>query len=56
MGAFTAAYGIGQVSAPLYSAALVEYTGSYNWALYVTAGIVFSGVLLLFFTKKYYRP
>ena len=55
MGAFTTAYGIGQVSAPLYSAALVEYTGSYDWALYVTAGIVFSGVLLLFFTKKHYR-
>ncbi len=53
MAAFTTAYGIGQVSAPLYSVALVEYTGSYDWALYVTALIVFSGIMLLFFTKKY---
>ena len=53
MAAFTSAYGIGQVTAPLYSVALVNYTGSYDWALYVTAAIVFSGILLLFFTKKY---
>ncbi|MEA2020038.1 MAG: YbfB/YjiJ family MFS transporter [Campylobacterota bacterium] len=53
MAAFTSAYGIGQVTAPLYSVALVNYTGSYSWTLYVTAGIVFSGILLLFFTQKY---
>lgn len=53
MAGFTTAYGIGQVTAPLYSIALVNYTGSYDWTLYVTALIVFSGIVLLFFTKKY---
>ena len=53
MAGFTTAYGIGQVSAPLYSVGLVNYTGSYNWALYLTAFIVFLGMMLLVFTKKY---
>ena len=52
MAAFTSAYGIGQVTAPLYSVALVNLTGNYNWTLYVTAGIVFCGIMLLFFTKN----
>jgi len=52
MGAVTTAYGIGQVAAPLYSVALIEYFGNYNYALYVTAFIVFSGIVLLFFGKK----
>jgi MFS family permease len=47
MAALTAAYGIGQVSAPLYSAALYRYTGSYDAALWLTAGIVTLGALLL---------
>ena len=53
MGAFTTAYGIGQVTAPLYSVALVHYSGSYNLALYVTALIVSGGILLLFLGRKY---
>lgn len=52
MGALTTVYGIGQVAAPLYSVALTEYFGNYNYALYLTAAIVFSGVLLLFFGKQ----
>jgi len=53
MGAFTTAYGIGQVTAPLYSVALVNYSGSYNYALYLTAAIVFGGILLLWYGKRY---
>jgi len=52
MGALTTAYGIGQVTAPLYSVALVHYSDSYDYALYLTALIVFSGVVLLFFAKR----
>jgi len=53
MGAFTTAYGIGQVSAPLYSVALVNYTGNYDYALYLTALIVMGGVVLLLFGRRY---
>ena len=52
MGAMTAAYGIGQVTAPLYSVALIEYFGNYNSTLYVTATIVFTGILFLLYAKK----
>jgi len=52
MGSMTAAYGIGQVSAPLYSVALIEYFGNYNSTLYVTASIVFIGILFLLYAKK----
>lgn len=52
MGALTTSYGIGQVAAPLYSVALTDYFGNYDYALYLTAAIVFSGVLLLFFAKQ----
>lgn len=51
MGAFTTAYGIGQVGAPLYSVKLIELYNSYSQSLYVTALIVFIGVLLLMFSK-----
>ena len=51
MGALTTAYGIGQVTAPLYSVALIEHFKSYDYALYVTAFIVFGGIVLLIFTK-----
>jgi len=51
MGALTTAYGIGQVSAPLYAVALTEYSGNYDYALYVTAAIVCSGMLMLLSTK-----
>lgn len=51
MGALTTAYGIGQVVAPLYSVALIEHFKNYDYALYVTAFIVFSGIVLLILTK-----
>lgn len=51
MGALTTAYGIGQVAAPLYSVALIEHFKNYDYALYVTAFIVFSGIVLLILTK-----
>ena len=53
MGALTTAYGIGQVSAPLYSVAMIEHFGNYTNALFLTAAIVLSGVVLLFFGKKF---
>jgi len=52
MGAMTAAYGIGQVGAPLYSVALVDYFGNYNTTLYLTAFIVFIGILFLLYAKR----
>lgn len=52
MGALTTAYGIGQVGAPLYSVAMIEHFGNYTNALFLTAAIVFAGVVLLFFGKK----
>ena len=51
MGALTTAYGIGQVSAPLYSVALIEHFKTYDYALYVTAFIVSGGIALLILTK-----
>jgi MFS family permease len=51
MGALTTAYGIGQVIAPLYSVALIEEFKSYEYALYLTAFIVSSGIVLLYLTK-----
>ncbi|MDY3201001.1 MAG: YbfB/YjiJ family MFS transporter [Arcobacter sp.] len=53
MGALTTSYGIGQVIAPLYSVYLIEKFGNYDYALYLTAFIVFGGVLLLFIAKKF---
>jgi len=53
MGALTTAYGIGQVTAPLYAVSLTEWTGNYNYALYVTASIVFFGVLMLLAAKRF---
>ena len=53
MGAMTAAYGIGQVSAPLYCVALIERFGNYDYALFVTAFISFIGIVLLSLAKKY---
>ena len=51
MGSMTAAYGIGQVLAPLYSIALIEYFRDYNTTLYLTAFIVFVGILFLTYAK-----
>lgn len=53
MGALTTSYGIGQVIAPLYSVYLIERYGNYDYALYLTAFIVFGGVLLLLIAKKF---
>jgi predicted MFS family arabinose efflux permease len=53
MGALTTAYGIGQVTAPLYAVSLTQWTGNYDYALYVTAVIVFSGVIMLLGAKKF---
>lgn len=55
MGAITTAYGIGQVIAPLYSVAIIETYSSYDYALYLTAAIVFTGVLLLAFAKVFMK-
>ena len=52
MGAMTAAYGIGQVTAPLYSVALFERFGNYDMTLYVTAFIVSFGIVFLLWAKK----
>jgi MFS family permease len=52
MGAMTAAYGIGQVGAPLYSVALIEHFGNYDTTLYLTAFIVFIGIVFLLYAKK----
>ena len=52
MGSMTAAYGIGQVGAPLYSVALISYFGNFNTTLYLTAFIVFIGITLMFWTKR----
>ncbi|WP_428023443.1 YbfB/YjiJ family MFS transporter [Arcobacter sp.] len=51
MGALTTAYGVGQVLAPLYSVALIEKFGNYDYALFLTAFIVSSGVVLLLISK-----
>ncbi len=53
MGTLTTAYGIGQVLAPLYSVKLIEVFNSYNQALFVTAGIVFLGVIFLIIAKSF---
>ena len=53
MGALTTAYGIGQVTAPLYAVSLTEWTGNYNYALYVTAAIVLLGVIMLLGAKRF---
>ncbi len=53
MGGMTAAYGIGQVLAPLYSVLLIDKYGTYNITMFVTAGIVFVGVLLLLLAKQF---
>jgi MFS family permease len=52
MGSMTAAYGIGQVGAPLYSVALIAYFGNFNTTLYLTAFIVFLGIIFLLVAKR----
>lgn len=55
MGSMTAAYGIGQVAAPLYSIALIDYFGNYNATLCLTALIVLIGISLLLCIKRMAR-
>lgn len=55
MGAITSAYGVGQILAPLYCIAFIEQFNSYNPALYLTALIVFIGILLLAFSNCKFR-
>lgn len=52
MGSMTAAYGIGQVGAPLYSVALIAHFGNFNTTLYLTAFIVSLGILFLIIAKR----
>ncbi|MFT5636853.1 MAG: putative MFS family arabinose efflux permease [Cognaticolwellia sp.] len=52
MGVITAAYGVGQVVAPLYCVALIAQFNNYNAALYLTAFIVLCGILLLKYAKN----
>lgn len=53
MGSMTAAYGVGQVLAPLYSIVFIEHFGNYNTTLYLTALIVFIGILFLAYAKRF---
>jgi len=55
MGAITAAYGLGQIVAPLYCVAIINKFNSYDLALYLTATIVFCGILLLWYAKFRYK-
>jgi len=55
MGSMTAAYGIGQVIAPLYSVYFVNLYDSYNISLYITAFIVFIGIVFIFIAKNKYK-
>ncbi|TWX63780.1 YbfB/YjiJ family MFS transporter [Colwellia sp. C1TZA3] len=52
MGLITAAYGVGQVVAPLYCVALIAQFHNYNAALYLTAFIVLCGIVLLKYAKN----
>ncbi|PHO18799.1 MFS transporter [Malaciobacter molluscorum LMG 25693] len=52
MGALTSSYGIGQISAPLYSVALLNEYKTYDSSLYVTAFILFLGAIILYFNKN----
>ncbi|EAR09114.1 YbfB/YjiJ family MFS transporter [Reinekea blandensis] len=54
MGAITTAYGIGQVSGPLYSVALVEHFGSYSYALVLTAAFVAFGAMLMAVNRRHF--
>ena len=56
MGLITAAYGVGQVVAPLYCVALIAEFKNYNAALYLTAFIVCCGILLLKYAQTNLVP
>lgn len=48
----TIAYGLGQIIAPIYTVALTSLSGNYDLALYLTAGIVLVGILLMYTSKR----
>ena len=52
MGTFTTFYGIGQVIAPLYSVKFIDIYGNYNSTLFLTAFIVFIGIISLLFARR----
>lgn len=52
MGAITTAYGIGQVTGPLYSVALTTAQGSYNSTLLLTASMVMIGAALMWVNRE----
>lgn len=52
MGTITTSYSIGMIVAPLYCVALYEKFNSHKYSLYLTALIVFLGLLLLIYAKK----
>jgi len=55
MGAITSAYGVGQITAPLYSVALIKQFDTYNPALYLTAIIVACGIFMLTYAKLNFK-
>lgn len=55
MGALTTAYGFGQILAPLYSTYFAQKYNSYDYALYITAIIVFFGIIFMQISKKYHK-
>lgn len=52
MGALTAVYSVGQVSAPLYSVYFYNQYQNYNATLYMTACIVFLGLMAMLYAKR----
>ncbi|PHO09837.1 MFS transporter [Malaciobacter canalis] len=52
MGALTSSYGIGQITAPLYSIALIKKYHNYDSTLYLTAFIMLMGVIVLYLNKN----
>lgn len=52
MGALTSSYGIGQITAPLYSIALIKKYNNYDTTLYLTAFIMLLGVIVLYLNKN----
>jgi len=55
MGAITAAYGLGQIIAPLYCVVLIQKYNNYNFALYLTALIVTLGIGMLAYAKLKFK-
>jgi MFS family permease len=56
MGKLTIAYGIAQITAPAISGYIAEYTGSYSGALYMAAGFMILGTLLVLSVKNTIHP